>query len=216
MGWSFVRRRMATELGPDWQGRFASFSREAAAAASLGQVHRATLPDGRDVACKLQYPDMVATVEADLRQLRLAMSLYHRIDNAIQHDEVYKELAERLREELDYGREAAHMRLYRLMLGGRPEISVPEPVEELSTARLLTMTWLDGASLQTYLDTNPARRAATDRARDLHRLVSAVLPLRRDPRRPASRQLPGAAGQQPEPAGFRRHPRLPAAVRAAA
>jgi predicted unusual protein kinase regulating ubiquinone biosynthesis (AarF/ABC1/UbiB family) len=66
MGWAFVRRRMSNELGPDWEKRFASFSHEAAAAASLGQVHRATLPSGEDVACKLQYPDMASTVEADL------------------------------------------------------------------------------------------------------------------------------------------------------
>jgi predicted unusual protein kinase regulating ubiquinone biosynthesis (AarF/ABC1/UbiB family) len=166
MGWSFVRRRMAAELGPNWDARFADFEREAAAAASLGQVHRATLHDGRRVAAKLQYPDMVSTVDADLRQLRVAMALYHRMDNAIQHDEVYKELAERLREELDYTREAAHLRLYRLMLADRPEISIPEPIEELSSARLLTMSWLDGMSLQSYLDTNPdiESRNATARA----------------------------------------------------
>src|SRR6201998_4519150 len=87
MGWNFVRRRMANELGPGGEARFAAFSQEAAAAASLGQVHRARLPDGTEVACKLQYPDMPSTVEADLRQLRLAMAVYHRMDNAIQHDE---------------------------------------------------------------------------------------------------------------------------------
>src|ERR1051325_2339422 len=62
MGWNFVRRRMASELGPRRQTKFASFSQEAAAAASLGQVHRAKLHDGADVACKLQYPDMPSTV----------------------------------------------------------------------------------------------------------------------------------------------------------
>src|SRR5262249_23966124 len=55
MGWAFVRRRMATELGPDWQSKFTRFDREAAFAASLGQVHRATVLDGTEVACKLQY-----------------------------------------------------------------------------------------------------------------------------------------------------------------
>src|SRR5271167_2174145 len=94
MGWSFVRRRMANELGPDWQSKFACFSQEASAAASLGQVHRARLPDGTEVACKLQYPDMPSTVEADLRQLKLAMAVYHRMDAAIQHDEIYKEMRE--------------------------------------------------------------------------------------------------------------------------
>ena len=167
MGWSFVRRRMSAELGSDWEGRFASFGRDAAAAASLGQVHRATLPDGRMVAAKLQYPDMVSTVEADLRQLRIAMSLYHRIDNAIQQDDVYTELAERLREELDYTREAAHLRLYRLMLAGRPEISVPEPIDPLCSARLLTMSWLDGVSLAAYLDTDPSQESRNQTARAL-------------------------------------------------
>jgi predicted unusual protein kinase regulating ubiquinone biosynthesis (AarF/ABC1/UbiB family) len=157
MGWSFVRRRMTAELGPDWERRFQSFGRDAAAAASLGQVHRATLPDGRDVACKLQYPDMPSTVEADLRQLRVAMNIYHRMDSAIQQDEIYKELAERLREELDYEREAAHLRLYRLMLGDFPLVSVPEPVEALSTSRLLTMQWVDGKSVKQRLEDDPSQ-----------------------------------------------------------
>src|SRR3984885_1507595 len=147
MGWAFVRRRMASELGPDWQSKFSSFSREASAAASLGQVHRATLPDGTDVACKLQYPVMPSTVEADLRQLKLAMAVYHRMDSAIQHDEIYKELRERLREELDYLREAAQMRLYGLMLADQPGVHVPAPLPDFSTNRLLTMTWLDGRPL---------------------------------------------------------------------
>src|SRR5271165_5168587 len=96
MGWNFVRRRMANELGPDWEGRFSKFGHEAAAAASLGQVHRAQLPDGIEVACKLQYPDMASTVDADLRQLKLALALYHRMDGAIQHDNIFTELQERL------------------------------------------------------------------------------------------------------------------------
>jgi predicted unusual protein kinase regulating ubiquinone biosynthesis (AarF/ABC1/UbiB family) len=75
MGWHFVRRRMRTELGADWQRRFESFEREAAAAASLGQVHRAVSRDGRTLACKLQYPDMLSAVEADLQQLKLAFAI---------------------------------------------------------------------------------------------------------------------------------------------
>ena len=155
MGWHFVRRRMAAELGPDWEKRFASFTHEAIAAASLGQVHRARLPDGTDVACKLQYPDMASTVEADLRQLRLAMAIYHRMDSAIQHEEIYKELVERLREELDYEREAAQMRLYGFMLKDVPNVHVPVPFTDFSTRRLLTMTWLDGRPLMARLAEDP-------------------------------------------------------------
>jgi predicted unusual protein kinase regulating ubiquinone biosynthesis (AarF/ABC1/UbiB family) len=159
MGPAFVRRRMTSELGPEWQSRFKTFDQTAAAAASLGQVHRALLPDGTRVACKLQYPDMPSTVEADLRQLKLAMAVYHRMDSAIQHDEVYKELASRLREELDYKREAAQMRLYGLMLHDDPLVHVPRPFEALSTKRLLTMTWLDGRGLQARLDEKPSQEA---------------------------------------------------------
>jgi predicted unusual protein kinase regulating ubiquinone biosynthesis (AarF/ABC1/UbiB family) len=166
MGWHFTRRRMSAELGADWRSRFAEFAQDATAAASLGQVHRARLPDGREVACKLQYPDMPSTVEADLRQLRLAMAVYHRMDNAIQHEEIYKELSARLREELDYEREAAQMRLYRLMLADQPDVFVPDPIAELSTKRLLTMSWLEGRPLMRRLeeDPPPEERARTAEA----------------------------------------------------
>ena len=152
MGWNFVRRRMGGELGPDWQSRFSQFGQVAAAAASLGQVHRATLPDGREVACKLQYPDMPSVVDADLRQLRLAMQVYKRIDSVIQGDDIYTEIAERLREELDYEREAAQMRLYEIMLRGVDSVSVPQAIPELTTRRLLTMSWLDGRPMQARID----------------------------------------------------------------
>ena len=155
MGWSFVRRRMAGELGPDWQSKFKTFGQTAAAAASLGQVHRATLPDGTDVACKLQYPDMPSTVDADLRQLRLAMGVFKRIDSVIQGDDIYTEIAERLREELDYEREAAQMRLYGIMLKDEPLVTVPVPVEGYVTPRLLTMTWLPGQPMQERIEEDP-------------------------------------------------------------
>src|SRR6202030_3330459 len=125
MGWPFVRRRMIGELGPDWRGRFREFEREAARAASLGQVHRATALDGTRLACKLQYPDMASAVEADLSQLRLVMGLYERYDRAVTTAEIHAEIAERLREELDYRREAAHMRLYGDILKDEPGVAVP-------------------------------------------------------------------------------------------
>lgn len=166
MGWQFVRRRMRGELGAGWESRFQDFAHEAAAAASLGQVHRATGPDGRDLACKLQYPDMLSAVEADLRQLRFAFSVYHRYDRAIDPSEVYKELAERLREELDYDREARHMRFYGKVLAKESGVHVPELVPELSTGRLLTMTWLEGAPLMDFIartaDVEKRNRVATN------------------------------------------------------
>ena len=147
MGWLFVRRRMASELGPDWQQRFASFEHQAARAASLGQVHRAVGLDGSRLACKLQYPDMAAAVAADLAQLKLIFAVYRRTDRTIDPGEIHAEIGDRLREELDYEREARHMRLYARMLEHEPGVHVPAVVPELSTRRLLSMHWLDGRAL---------------------------------------------------------------------
>ena len=168
MDWLFVRRRMTGQLGAGWQDRFTSFGQEAAHAASLGQVHRAVLPDGRDAACKLQYPDMASIVEADLKQLKLIFSLYSRFDKAIQTDNIYEELSARLREELDYVREAKQMRLYSQMLASEPNVHVPEPVESLSTSRLLTMTWLDGVPMMEAVE-----RSADERNQIAHNMFRA-------------------------------------------
>ena len=169
MGWAFVRRRMQGELGPTWQSRFTKFGHEAAAAASLGQVHRATLPDGREVACKLQYPDMASAVEADLRQIRMALNLYRRMDSTLDNADAFAEMAARLREELDYLREAAHMRLYGDMLKDTPGVRVPSPLPELTTHRLLTMTWLEGRPILRRLEEDPPEEERNAYARALFR-----------------------------------------------
>ena len=147
MGWAFVRRRMNAELGVGWEKKFKSFEHHPAAAASLGQVHRARALNGIELACKLQYPDMQSAVEADLRQLRLLFAIRKRFDPAIDTTEIAKEIAERLREELDYVREAKHIALYRIMLKDRAAIRVPAVWPELSTGRLLTMDWLSGRKM---------------------------------------------------------------------
>ena len=135
MGWPFVRRRMAAELGPDWEAKFASFEHEAAASASLGQVHRARSHDGRALAAKLQYPDMQSAVEADLAQLSILFSIHRRMSPAIETSEMLKEISARLREELDYDLEARHTRLYGIIFQDDPLIRVPEIVAGLSTRR---------------------------------------------------------------------------------
>ena len=152
MGAGFVRRRMSAELGPDWEKKFKSFERDAAAAASLGQVHRAVAKDGSRLACKLQYPDMGAAVENDVQQFKTLLMLQRGFDSTIDTSDIGKEIAARLSEELDYVREAAHMRLYTIMLADRDDIAVPEPVPTLSTKRLLTMTWLDGKPIADYVE----------------------------------------------------------------
>lgn len=150
MGWAFVKRRMSSELGPGWQTRFKSFEHHPAAAASLGQVHRAQALDGTPLACKLQYPDMQSAVEADLQQLNLLFSLRKRFEPAIDTDQIAVEIGARLREELDYAREAQHVALYRHMLRGEPLIRVPKVWPELSTGRLLTMDWMEGTKMLSH------------------------------------------------------------------
>ena len=158
MGWPFVRRRMKTELGPNWAKQFAEFSKEAAAAASLGQVHRAKSLDGQDLACKLQYPDMQSAIEADLRQLKIIFGIYGQYDKSIKTEHIYEELSERLKEELDYEREAKHTRLYAYMLKDEKNVYTPEIIEELTTGRLLTSTWLDGKKILTYKEAPQEQR----------------------------------------------------------
>ncbi len=147
MGWPFVRRRMKAELGPDWEKKFKTFSHEAAAAASLGQVHKAATHDGRQIACKLQYPDMGSAIEADLNQLRLIFSIYERYDKAIQTHYIHAELSARLKEELDYELEARHQKLYAHMLDGEDDVHVPGVIDSLSTRRLLSTEWMDGRKI---------------------------------------------------------------------
>jgi predicted unusual protein kinase regulating ubiquinone biosynthesis (AarF/ABC1/UbiB family) len=152
MGWAFVKRRMSAELGADWQGKFAQFEHHPAAAASLGQVHRARAHDGSEVACKLQYPDMQSAVEADLQQLGLLFSIHRRMDPAIDTSEIAQEIGARIREELDYRREAKHVALYGAMLAGNDLIRVPRSWPELSTGRLLTLDWLEGRPMLDHKD----------------------------------------------------------------
>lgn len=152
MGWAFVKRRMSAELGPDWQTKFAEFEHHPAAAASLGQVHRARAHDGAELACKLQYPDMQSAVEADLSQLQWLFAIRKRFDPAIDTTEIIVEITARLREELDYIREAKHVALYRAMLKDQHAIRVPNVWPALSTGRLLTMDWLEGRKLLEHKD----------------------------------------------------------------
>jgi len=144
---AFVRRRMAAELGPAWASRFGAFDLNPSAAASLGQVHRATALDGRRLAVKLQYPDMQSAVESDLAQLRTVLGLGRQMFGAIDTSEIVVEISDRIREELDYGREAKAMRLYADFFEGRADIAVPRPDLDLSTGRLIAMDWLDGRGL---------------------------------------------------------------------
>lgn len=167
MGWLFVKRRMKAELGLNWQSNFQTFEKEAVSAASLGQVHRATILDNKnqpiDVACKLQYPDMGATVQADLNQLKLAFKIYESTMGGVKTEHIYQEISDRLREELDYELEAQTIRDYQDIYKDCPletcqQVHLPTVVPELSSKRLLTMHWLEGKKIKDILQSPQAYR----------------------------------------------------------
>jgi predicted unusual protein kinase regulating ubiquinone biosynthesis (AarF/ABC1/UbiB family) len=154
MGWLFVKRRMKAELGEDWLSHFKEFEKKASAAASLGQVHFAEDNDGQKLACKLQYPDMGSAVQADLKQLKLIFSLYEKYDSAISTNAIHDELSDRLKEELSYSHEIKNLKLYKYMLSDLKEVTLPNPIEQLSTKRLLTMTRIDGVKIMKFISDN--------------------------------------------------------------
>ncbi|MCK5284347.1 MAG: AarF/ABC1/UbiB kinase family protein [Alphaproteobacteria bacterium] len=170
MGWPFVRRRMKTELGSDWQNKFISFEKEAAAAASLGQVHKALAKNSQlniihnakkeniQLACKLQYPDMKSAIDTDLNQLKIILGMYEHYDKTIQTKNIHAELTERLNEELDYDLEARHCKLYAHILKNESGVHVPEVIDSLSTDRLLTTTWLDGEKILNFVKAHQDQR----------------------------------------------------------
>lgn len=165
MGWTFVRRRMISEMGAQWQDNFAEFSREAIAAASLGQVHKATDLQGNILAVKLQYPDMEAIVQADINQLKLVLSLYQAWSHALDTTKVQEEIALRLQEELDYHHEARNISIYRNIFASDKTVNpsslgihIPQVFPNLSSRRLITLSWMEGQSLLTKVQASEDER----------------------------------------------------------
>lgn len=152
MTYSTISDQIRREIGKRPEQLFAKFDQTAFAAASLGQVHRATTRDGVEVAVKVQYPGVEKTVDQDLGNLKMLLMTLQAIGRDVMRQKidcnaVYKELEERLREELDYVREARNMTEFGRLLADDPEIMIPSVVKELSSRRVLTMTYLDGYPL---------------------------------------------------------------------
>ncbi len=136
---------LVADLGPRWHDRVDAFDTRASAAASLGQVHRATWRDGRDVAVKIQYPGVADALAADIRTLALVSATVSRVAPAIALPPLVAELRVRLLEELDYVHEGAVQRSFARAYAGDDQVVVPEVV--LATPRVLVTTWLDGVPL---------------------------------------------------------------------
>ncbi len=156
MPYRMIREQIRAELGKLPEYLFESFERQAFAAASLGQVHRAVLRSGDAVVVKVQYPGIEETVEQDLRNIEALLEVLARLGRDVLRQPidargVVRELNERLREELDYRHEAASLELFRGLFADDDEIEIPTVVAGLSTRRVLTMTRIEGYSLAEVL-----------------------------------------------------------------
>lgn len=137
-----VRRTMDQQLGSGWRDRFAEFDEEPAAAASIGQVHRATWHDGREVAVKVQYPGADEALKADLRQLMRFSRLFQSLLPGAEIKPLLSELQERMVEELDYRTEADNQRAFAAAFDGDELVRVPKVVA--SSPKVMVTEWITG------------------------------------------------------------------------
>ncbi len=150
---SLLRRKMQLDWGKDWQARFAHFDEKAIAAASLGQIHRATLHDGTLVAVKVQYPAMKQAIQGDLALFKMMLHRWTS-GNAVDVQDFPQEWEQRLSEELDYTSEIKHMACWRALFKDDALIHIPLPFPHLTTEQILTMSWSPAQEIQTAFHQN--------------------------------------------------------------
>lgn len=144
MPWDKVRKVLEREWDDPVESLFEDFEHDAAAAASVGQVHRAVLPGGRRVAVKVQYPEIADALAADVDTAAVLVRLAKAMMPGLDPQVVAGELRERILEELDYELEAQHQRAFVRVYRGHPFIHVPEVNTGLSRRRVLVSDWVDG------------------------------------------------------------------------
>lgn len=142
-----LQHTLSTELGEAWREQLASFDDTPVAAASIGQVHRAVLSDGRQVAVKVQYPGVAKSIGSDLWSMQQLVSYTGLVPPGMYIDKVIKVAKQELLQECDYRREADNTRRFKLMLAKYPEFAVPAVVPQLSTEHVLTTEWMPGVPI---------------------------------------------------------------------
>src|SRR5690606_4929743 len=150
MPFSVIRRQIKRELGDEPAALFAEFSEQPFAAASIGQVHRARLHDGRDVVVKVQYPAVKESIDSDMRHLRRILRLggLLKVEEATL-DAIFREIRDQLEEELDYRREADNLQRFRAFHADEPWLVIPDVIDSHSSDRVLTLTFEPGDDLDT-------------------------------------------------------------------
>ena len=153
-----LEKLMRSELGEPLKNIFASFDERALAAASIGQVHRATTLEGDEVVVKVQYPGIAEAVESDLRNATLLLPLIRRLAPALDVKPLFAELRERIGEELDYELEAQHQRRVGRLYRRHPFITVPRVRTDLSTRRVLVSEYIEGERFEAVRTLDQAQR----------------------------------------------------------
>ena len=165
-----LQRVLAAEWGKDWRTRFKRFDATPIAAASIGQVHRATTRDGRDLAIKIQYPGVRESIDADIDNVATLLRVSGLLPRELDIAPLLTEAKLQLHEETDYVREGAQMEEYRRLLADRSEFVVPTLDPEFTTANALAMTYVAGQPIETL---ESAAQAERDRVTAL--LIDLVL-----------------------------------------
>lgn len=155
-----VAELLEREWGSGWEARFARFAFTPLAAASIGQVHEATLKDGRRLAIKLQYPGVARSIDSDVDNVAGLLNLLPLLPRGTRLDAMLVEAKRQLHEEADYRQEAAHIARFRALLADDPGFMLPEVVPELSTGQVLAMSFLPGVPVEALCDAEPALRDA--------------------------------------------------------
>jgi predicted unusual protein kinase regulating ubiquinone biosynthesis (AarF/ABC1/UbiB family) len=171
MAYSQVVKVIQEGLGAPPEQLYATFDPDPMAAASLGQVHRATLKDGREVAVKVQYPGIAEGLAADLDNLGALVKTIGRTSRLLDGRAYYQELHDELMLELDYRREAALATAFAHATARLPDLKVPEVIDDHTSEKVLTLEMLHGATLKDWLATHPSPE---DRFRVSRLLIRAV------------------------------------------
>ena len=204
MDWAKVKAVLEDEWDEPIEALFSEFDHEALAAASIGQVHRAVLADGRRVAVKVQYPEIADALESDMDLVSVLVSLGKVIAPGIDPRLVAGELRERVLEELDFELEGQNQRTFARAYRGHPFIHVPEVVTSLSRRRVLVTEWVDGIRFERDPRTrsDPARPRGRDHRSLLLRFDGADRAVQH---RPAPGQLSALPGRADGVPGLRQH-----------
>lgn len=140
------------EWGMDWRRRFTRFDVRPFAAASIGQVHRATLPDGRDLAIKVQYPGVRASIDSDVGNVATLMRLPGLLPRDMDIEPLLTEARRQLHAEADYQAEARHLVQFGRLMAGSDAFIVPQFHSDLSTSQVLAMTYVESRPLDALVD----------------------------------------------------------------